>query len=93
MCRIEASVRILDPKVRKTIMDILDIYEYNNVLSRVMESDGIYRRLYPDLNERAIDSQEEQFYYFNKKRKTWSSDENPCIKNSQENTLFRIKNI
>lgn len=62
--RVEVAVRILDPKVRQMILDILDILESDNVLARVMRQDGTYRRLTPALTERMINSQDEQYEYF-----------------------------
>ncbi len=69
--RVEVGVRVLDPLIKETIMDILDILEKDNVLAREMLADGTYRRLYPDLDSRAINSQYEQYEYFKEKSKNW----------------------
>ena len=62
--RVEVAVQILEPKVRQIIMDVLGILAEDNVLTRIALPDGSYKRLYPGLEERAIDSQYEQYAYF-----------------------------
>lgn len=62
--RVEVAVRILDPKIRQMILDILDIMARDNILAREMGQDGTYHRLTPPLSERVYNSQEEQYEYF-----------------------------
>lgn len=88
--RVEVGVRILDPKIKETIMDILDILEKDNVLARVMLADGTYRRLYPDLDSRAINSQAEQYEYFKEKNKNWKIQSEEQISEKKESVFQRV---
>lgn len=90
--RVEVAVQILDPLVKKTIMDILDIMEKDNVLAREMLADGTYRRLYPDLDSRAINSQEEQYEYFKEKTKNWKEKSATVECEKQPNVFLRLIN-
>lgn len=62
--RVEVGVEVLDPRNKKILLECLDIFERDNVLARVMDSDGVYHRIYPQEGEEAIDSQMALYSYF-----------------------------
>lgn len=62
--RVEVAVEILDKEAKATLFDVLDILERDNMLARVQQPDGTYKRLYPAEGEKKVDSQTEQYELF-----------------------------
>ena len=72
--RVEVAVEILDDEVKATIFDVLEILAKDNMLARVQQPDGTYKRLYPAEGEKKIDSQTEQYELFK-----WLRESTSCI--------------
>ena len=62
--RVEVAAQIFDPKICTTIHQIADILAADNMLARVMQPDGTYKRLCPGDGEPEVDSQTEQYLMF-----------------------------
>ncbi len=62
--RVEVAVEILDKEAKATLFEVLDILEHDNMLARVQQPDGTYKRLYPAEGEKKVDSQVEQYELF-----------------------------
>lgn len=82
--RVEVAVEILDDEVKATIFDVLDILEKDNMLARVQQPDGTYRRLYPAEGEKKIDSQMEQYKLYK-----WLRESTSCIGVEEIHTTSR----
>ena len=87
--RVEVAVEILDRSVKATIFEILDIIRKDNMLARVQQPDGTYKRIYPLEGERKIDSQKEQYKMFKQLREDFSCFED----NSHSRTIIEDENV
>lgn len=89
--RVEVAVEILDAEVKATIFDVLDIIEHDNMLARVQQPDGTYKRLYPSEGEKKIDSQIEQYNHYK-----WLRESTACVdveeKHSASRTIIQDEN-
>lgn len=102
--RVEVAVEILDKEVKQTIFDVLDIISKDNMLARVQQPDGTYKRVYPQEGEKKIDSQREQYEMFKRLRietsciehetrsRTVIEDENVPEEIVKQATVSRVKN-
>ena len=72
--RVEVAVEILDEEVKATLFDVLDILSKDNMMARVQQPDGTYKRLYPAEGEKKINSQYEQYKLFK-----WLRESTSCI--------------
>lgn len=87
--RVEVAVEILDKEVKATIFDVLDIISKDNMLTRVQQPDGTYKRVYPQEGEKKIDSQREQFEMFKRLR-----EETSCIEHEvRSRTVIEDENV
>lgn len=87
--RVEVAVEILDKEVKATIFDVLDIISKDNMLARVQQPDGTYKRVYPQEGEKKIDSQREQFEMFKRLR-----EETSCIEHEvRSRTVIEDENV
>ena len=87
--RVEVAVEILDKEVKSTIFDVLDIISKDNMLARVQQPDGTYKRVYPQEGEKKIDSQREQFEMFKRLR-----EETSCIEHeTRSRTVIEDENV
>lgn len=87
--RVEVAVEILDKEVKATIFDVLDIISKDNMLARVQQPDGTYKRVYPQEGEKKIDSQREQFEMFKRLR-----EETSCIEHeTRSRTVIEDENV
>lgn len=72
--RVEVAVEILDAEVKAILFDVLDILAKDNMLARVQQPDGTYKRLYPAEGEKKVDSQHEQYELFK-----WLRESTACV--------------
>lgn len=87
--RVEVAVEILDKEVKQTIFDVLDIISKDNMLARVQQPDGTYKRVYPQEGEKKIDSQREQYEMFKRLR-----IETSCIEHeTRSRTVIEDENV
>lgn len=87
--RVEVAVEILDKEVKATIFDVLDIISKDNMLTRVQQMDGTYKRVYPQEGEKKIDSQREQYEMFKRLRV-----ETACIEHEgRSRTVVEEENV
>lgn len=87
--RVEVAVEILDKEVKATIFDVLDIISKDNMLTRVQQADGTYKRVYPEEGEKKIDSQREQYEMFKRLR-----EETSCIEHeTRSRTVIEDENV
>ncbi|MDO4281899.1 MAG: polyphosphate kinase 1 [Peptococcaceae bacterium] len=91
--RVEVAVEILDKMVRSTIFEVLDILEKDNMLARVQQPDGTYKRLYPQEGEKKIDSQMEQYKMFKQLREETACLEDDVIAPYVERTVIQEENV
>lgn len=87
--RVEVAVEILDKEVKQTIFDVLDIISKDNMLARVQQPDGTYKRVYPQEGEKKIVSQREQYEMFKRLR-----IETSCIEHeTRSRTVIEDENV
>jgi polyphosphate kinase len=56
--RVEVAFPVRDPELRRRLLRELDLYLRDNTQAWVLESDGSYRRLQPEVGEEAVSAQE-----------------------------------
>ncbi|NLL36394.1 MAG: polyphosphate kinase 1, partial [Fretibacterium sp.] len=84
--RIEVLVPILDPALRRNILeDILDVHLKDNVQLRRLESDGTYRRLSPAPGEPVINSQQVMM----SRQFGWNPLLTPDVGESEDNSALK----
>ena len=72
--RVEVAVEILDKEAQAILFDVLDILSKDNMLARLQQPDGTYKRLYPAEGEKKIDSQTAQYELFK-----WLRESTKCL--------------
>ncbi len=82
--RVEVAVEVLDPSVKKTLNQMLDLYLSDNRKLRTMDANGYYLQPQRGEDEPIIDSQVELFDYFSAKVQKQSKKEQKKQKDKRD---------